>query len=227
MEIQPIPESEMEHLVTPFFRHQSVENVPQSQIQRKPVMEVLEVVELRFAGDKNYAPIFPANAMYRKDGHKVVTYAERFAEQYREFVTGADQTASGTPLERLVEYGITPAQLSLCRVSKVYSVEALNALEGQNLRALGMQANNLKDMARSYLADRARGMDTAKQMAELQAEIDRLKAANPLPKDEFGELSEDQLKEAIAAKTGARPRGNPSRDTLVSVLRELQEEAAA
>lgn len=237
MEIQAIPESEMEHLVTPFFRHQTIENVPQSEIQRMPVLEVKEVVELRFAGDKNYAPVLPVDAMYRRDGHNVITYAERFADQYRAFVSGAAQEAEGTPLEMLKPYGISENQISLCRVLKIYSIEALHHLEGQNLRNLGMNANTLKDMAAAYMADRSKGLGTAARMAELEAEIARLKGEVPIPvveampdeiaaavtaaDDEFGRLTNDELKALIKDKTGQAPRGTPSREFLLNAAREL------
>ena len=91
------PDAELEHLITPYFRFETLENVPQSEIKGEAVMETNEVVELRFAGDKNYAPVLPALSMYRMDGHHGVTYAERFAKQYAEFQQGAAQHASGTP----------------------------------------------------------------------------------------------------------------------------------
>ena len=237
MEIQAIPESEMEHLVTPFFRHQTIENVPQSEIQRMPVMEVKEVVELRFAGDKNYAPVLPVDSMYRRDGHNIITYAERFAEQYRAFVSGSAQEAEGTPLEMLKPFGISENQISLCRVLKIYSIEALYHLEGQNLRNLGMNANTLKDMASNYMAQRSSGLNTANRMAELEAEIARLKAGAPLPEeqatpeqidaavtaadDEFDALTDAELKAIIKDKTGQAPRGTPSREFLLNAAREL------
>ena len=237
MEIQALPESDMEHLVTPFFRHQSIENVPQSEIKRSAVMEVREVVELRFAGDKNYAPVLPVESMYRRDGHNIITYAERFADQYRAFLQGSAQEAEGTPLELLVPFGISENQISLCRVLKIYSIEALYHLEGQNLRNLGMNANTLKDMASNYMAQRSSGLNTANRMAELEAEIARLKAGAPLPEeqatpeqidaavtaadDEFDALTDAELKAIIKDKTGQAPRGTPSREFLLNAAREL------
>ena len=54
------PDAELEHLIPPYFRFETLENVPQSEIKGEAVMETIEVVELRFAGDKNYAPVLPA-----------------------------------------------------------------------------------------------------------------------------------------------------------------------
>ncbi len=108
-----------------------------------------------------------------------ITYAERWADQYAAFLSGNDQKASGTPLEMLKPYGISDAQLSLCRALRVYSIESLHHLEGQNLKNLQMNANPLKDMARRYMADRASGANNADEMAKLRAQIEALQAQIP------------------------------------------------
>jgi hypothetical protein len=236
-QVERLPEADLEHQITPYFKHLVVENVPQSEIQGKAVMETKEVVELRFAGDKNYSPVLPVDAMYRKEGHRVITYAERFSEQYAQFVRGAAQEASGTPLEKLSEYGITAAQLSLCRAVKIYNVEALYNLDGANLKSLGLHGNSLKDMAAAYMADRSKGNETARELAELRAELAALKAGNPLPAQdpspadmsralevadkELEAMDEGELKAFIKLKSGQAPRGTPSRDWLINTAREL------
>ena len=221
--------------VTPIFKHITVENVPASERAGRPVLETLEVVEVRFAGSKLYSPVFPANAFWKRDGHRTVTYAERWAEQYREFLAGNDQKASGTPLEMLRPYGISDSQLSLCRALRIYSIEALHNLEGPNLKSLQMNQNPLKEMARRYMADRSSGAVSAERIAALEAEIAALKAPIPAMEpspaeveaviaaadDEYESMTDDQLKEKIAEKVGSKPRGNPSRATLLSSIREL------
>jgi hypothetical protein len=237
-QVERIPEADLEHQITPYFKHLVVENVPQSEIQGKAVMETKEVVELRFAGDKNYSPVLPVDAMYRKEGHRVITYAERFSEQYAQFVRGAAQEASGTPLEKLSEYGITAAQLSLCRAVKIYNVEALYNLDGANLKSLGLHGNSLKDMAAAYMADRSKGNETARELAELRAEVERLRAAAPLPAQEptpaemqealdaadkeVEAMNESELKAEIKRISGQFPRGTPSHEWLVKTVRELR-----
>lgn len=231
-----VPIDTREITVTPVFKHITVEDVPASEREQRPVMKTIEAVEVRFAGSKLYSPVFPVHSMWKRDGHKTITYAERWAEQYRAFLAGDEQRAAGTPLEMLKPYGITESQLSLCRALKVYSIEALHHLEGQNLKNLQMNGNPLKEMARRYMADRASGAASAGEIDALKAEIERLKAAIPTVEakpeeveaavraadDEYSALSDDQLKERIAAKVGHKPRGNPSRNTLVQSLRELE-----
>lgn len=230
-----VPIDTREITITPVFKHITVENVPASEREGRPVLETLEVVEVRFAGSKLYSPVFPVDAMWKRDGHRMVTYAERWADQYQAFLAGNDQKASGTPLEMLKPYGISDAQLSLCRALRIYSVEALHHLEGPNLKSLQMNSNPLKDMARRYMADRASGASNVDRIAELEAQIAALQKALPANEptpaevdqaitaanDEFDAMSEDDLKEAIAAKVGSRPRGNPSRATLLASIREL------
>lgn len=231
-------ETAANHTITAFFKHGSFLNVAQSETAGKPVYDLKEVVELRFAGDRNYSPVLPADSMWRRVGDRVVTYAERFADQYRAFLMGNDQKAGGTALEMLQDYGITPAQLSICRALKIYSIEALHAIDGPQIKALGMSANSLKQMARRYVEDHAKRSieSTNSEVDKLKAELERLKALIPAqeakPEEidallaaadkEFEEMTADELKDFIASKTGdGRPRGNPSHETLVSMAREL------
>lgn len=228
--------------VTPVFKMLEIENIPKSETAGHAVMEVHEVVEVRFAGSKNYSPIFPAQAMWRREGNQEISYAERWQDQYRAFKEGNPQEAMGTPLEMLRPFGVTPEQLSLCRALRIYSIEALHALQGPAVKTLGMNANKLKDAAGQFMADRAKGSDTLSEMEALRARIAELEArSTAVPETDFtpeqiadvvehadsqvevdlaGE-TDDQIKDRIAGLTGARPRGNPNRATLDQMLREL------
>lgn len=230
-----VPIDTREITITPVFKHVTVEDVPASEREGRPVMKTIEAVEVRFAGSKLYSPVFPVSAMWKRDGHRIITYAERWADQYTAFLSGSEQKASGTPLEMLKPYGISDAQLSLCRALRIYSIEALHNLEGSNLKNLQMNANPLKDMARKYMADRSNGAASAAEIENLQKQIAELRAAIPakVPEpeevdqiiqqadDEYATLSDADLKERIAAKVGRKPAGNPSRETLIASLKEL------
>lgn len=228
--------------VTPVFKILNIENIPKSETAGHAVMEMQEVVEVRFAGSKNYSPVFPAQAMWRREGNQVISYAERWEEQYRAFKEGNPQEANGTPLEMLRPLGITPEQLSQCRALRIYSIEALHSLEGPAVKTLGVNQNALKDAARHFMADRAKGNDSFSELEALRAEIAELKARSTIPPvvdytpDQVADIvehanavaetqlageSDDQIKERIAGITGSRPKGNPSRATLDQMLREL------
>ena len=223
--------------VTPLFKYFTRENVNASEREGHAVMETFVGVEVRIGGSKLYSPVFPADAQWMRDGHRIITYAERWPEQYKAFMEGNQQMAAGTPLENLSGQGITPSQLSLCRALKIYSIEGLASLEGQNLRSLGMHANVLKQMATEYLRGRQSGASVA-EIDAMKAEIAALKAMIAIPEKEatpkeidealrkadldFAAMSDDDLKEWIAQKSGAgKPRGNPSHETLVSMAKEL------
>lgn len=223
--------------ITPVFKIIEIENIPKSETAGRAVMEQKEVVEVRFAGTKNYSPVFPADAFWQREGNRVITYAERWPEQYRAFKEGNPQEANGTPLEMLRDEGITPELISLCRALKIYSIEALYHLEGQAVKSLGMNANRLKEAAKSYLADRMGAKEALSEVEKLRAEIAALKAGvvpvQETAPDEIEQLlaeadaayadkSDDEIKNDIAAIAGQRPRGNPSRETLIRTLEELK-----
>lgn len=231
--------------ITPMFKFIEVEDVPASERAGHMVMKQIEAVEVRFAGSRNYAPVFPAHAVYRREGNEAITYAERWSEQYRAFKQGDAQEALGTPLQMLKPQGITPELVSLCRALKIYSIEALYALEGNALKSLGMNGNRLKDMARKYMATQSSNAETHSELEALRARIAELEAASvrvEVPTDavspvqidaqviaaddDLKEMTDTQLKEEIARFTGSKPRGNPSRETLESSVSELRQAAA-
>lgn len=225
--------------VTPLFKIMEIENIAKSEKEGHLVLETKEMVEVRIAGDKNYAPTFPAHAAWQRKGNQTITYAERWADQYRAFKEGDPQEAMGTPLEMLRPLGVTPELISLCRALKIYSIEALARLEDRGLKSLGMNGNTLKEAANKFLAERSGGSAMAARLAELEAELAALKQAGAAnvpaeqtPPEEvdamvaeadaaFADMSDDEIKEEIAKLVGSKPRGNPSRATLEASLKEL------
>lgn len=230
--------------VTPVFRYDTIEDINASEREGRLVKKVRQLVEVRFAGSRNYSPVFPVNAFWKRENGRVVTYAERWAEQYRNFLEGHAQEAAGTPLEMLKAYGIKDSQLSLCKALKIYSVEALHHLEGDALKSLQMAGNDLKKMARDFMADREAKTGQIDEIEKLKAEIAALKLAQagkapettevlvPDPKpeeieaaieasDRFEMMEDADLKAFIKEKSGQAPRGTPSREFLLSAAREL------
>lgn len=236
--------------ITPVFHWETLEDINASERAGHLVKKMRQVVQVRFAGSKNYSPIFPVDAFWKYQDGKMVTYAERWADQFRAFLEGADQKASGTPLELLKNYGISEGNLSLCRALKIYSIEALHHLEGSELKSLGMAGNALKDMARAYMADRSSGNDSADRIAALEAQIAALTLAkagsepntvdvvvpDPKPDEiasalaksdaEFLAMDDAALKAFIKEKLGRAPTGTPSHEWLVNAAKEAQELAA-
>lgn len=221
--------------ITPLFRYESIEDINASEREGHLVKKMIQVVEVRFAGSKNYSPVFPVDAMWKRENGKIITFAERWSDQYRAFLSGADQEAAGTPLEMLKSFGMSDANLSLCRALRIYSIEALHHLEGDALKTLGMAGNSLKDMARAYMAARDGGRANSSELESLRAELAALKASlipaiEPTPAQvdqaiaasdaEFEDMDNQALKAYIREKTGQTPLGNPSHETLVGMARD-------
>ena len=231
--------------VTPVFKIIEVEDINASERAGHLVMKTREVVEVRIAGHRD-VKVFPSLATWKREGNQAITYAERWPEQYRNFKEGNPQEALGTPLEMLRPHGVTPELISLCRTLKIYSVEALHALEGERVKSLGMNANRLKDAARAFMSERQSTANALSEVEALKARIAELEAAGsrvevptetPTPEEvdaavakadaDFVGMSDDDIKSEIATLAGSRPRGTPTRETLENSLRELREAKAA
>ncbi|MCP1270561.1 hypothetical protein [Acetobacter cerevisiae] len=223
--------------VTPFFRYETVEDVEASRREKRAVMKTVELCEMRIAGEKNYIPTVPADSIWKTENGQAITYAERFSEQYQQFKLGATQSGDGTPLQQLRPFGISDAQISLCRALRIYSIEAVHSLEGASLKALGVSGNELKRMANAWMAEQARGGHVVSELDALRrkvAELEAEKAAERAVAEEaleeaaadaeivsaFSGMTEEQLKSYIKERTGAAPRGNPSRETLLRMAEE-------
>lgn len=234
-----IPGETKNKTVTPYFRWESLFNEPQSRLQGKPVHDLKEVVELRFAANSQYKPVFLVDEMCEADDNgRIVTWAERYKAQYQSFLAGSEQEAEGTPLEELLTYGISQAQLSLCRALNIYSIEALAHVEGPGIKKLGVHGNTIKPMAQKYLDDRRNGSNQQSEINELKRQIAALteqrgvgeeivlsnvilEVVPDLP-DGYEDMSDAQLKDEIERMTGARPRGNPARSTIVSMYEQAK-----
>jgi hypothetical protein len=225
-------------LITPFFFNAAVEIKALSKEKGRPIYKDVEMVQIRIAGDRHYSPKFPAKSMWRREDGVEHTYADRWPEQYARFQADQEQVVDGTPLSELPF--LTEAKRAELRGLRVYTAEALAAIEGKNLKNLGMEANSLKQQAKAYIDKAGNFADTAKMIDEinsLKQQIEEMKAdavhqpvepAKPdVPSNTFDGWSPDQLKEYIAEKTGSKPRGNPSPETLLSMAMELEESVAA
>lgn len=221
--------------VTPYFRYESVFNEPQSQIQGKPVHDLKEVVEIRFATNSQYKPVFSVDEMCVTDENgRVITWAERYKPQYQSFLSGSEQEAEGTPLEELLPFGISQAQLSLCRALNIYSVEALSHITGPGVKKLGQHGNDLIPMAKRYMEARRDGSTAQTEINELKRQIAALTAQKGLGEEivlsttvpevppaaaTVAEgMTDAQIKDEIENLSGTRPKGNPSRATLEMLL---------
>ena len=205
-------------LVVPFFKSVAVEDEKASKKAGRPIFKDMEVVEVRIAGDRNFAPVFPAHSMWRRVDGDEITYADRWPEAYARFKEGQEQVAQGTPLSELPF--LTEGKRQELRGLKVYTAEALASLDGKNLTNLGPKGREFKDQAAAYL-ERAKGVATDTALRARIEELEALVATGGGSSGAEDQSERDVLKAQIAEKTGAKPRGNPSVETLREMLAEL------
>lgn len=228
------------NLVHATFKIHTSKNEAQTKEKGRPIFDDLEVVEIRMAANKQTVAIFPAHEVAgwidQPDGtREEQTYAMRYAEQYKKFKAGEAQAMSGTPLEELTF--LTQSKRMELKALNIYTAEALSMLDGAPLKLLGIGGRELKNQAEAYLKNAEGSADVTKlasdnvlmkdTIADLQAQVAALtKAAKPAATG-FDGWDDVALKDHIEKATGARPRGNPSHQTLVSMANSIGEEAAA
>lgn len=223
------------------FENHSVLNETASKEKGRPIFEDMEVCRIRMGGDRLQSPVFPAWAeapggIVNEDGYSVpATYKEKYAAQYKQFKAGERQTKEGTPIEALTF--LTPAKVKELKGLHIFTAESLASLDGANLKTLGQDGRSWKNQAQAYL-DNAAGSAVATRLADENAylrqqleELQKERAQYPAAiasegePDEDGSLdsmSDEQLKDFIAAKSGSRPRGNPNTETLIRMAKELE-----
>ena len=200
-----------------------------SEQEGRPIFVDIEMIRIRYPADRQRTLVRPAHAEVEKVRGKVVTYAMKHNEEYKRFKAGLAPVVNGLPLTEVPF--LTEAQRRMLRALDVYTAEQLAALEGNSLKNIGMGGRELKDKAKAYLDNAAGTADVVRQAAEiarLSAEVERLRTLSPPPVEDEGEyagVETSALKDMIEERSGHRPRGNPSRKTLIEELRSFQDAA--
>jgi len=228
--------------VVPVFKVIPIHNEGKSKEAGRPIYDDVEVVEVRFPGDRQRVGVFPALAFaghaINDQGYEVeITYAEKYSEHYRRFKEKHQQIAEGTPIEELSF--LTAAKRSELKALNILTAETLAALDGNPLRSLGMGGRQLKDQAAAYLKA-ANGTAEVTKLASdnvsLKAQIDEMRqqlaqiqdgAKARLTDHPLNEKTDEELKALIKEKTGQAPRGQPSHETLVRMAIEVSQEDRA
>lgn len=235
--------------IVPIFYTEQVEDVVQSRAAGRPVFVEQERIEYRMPArrDFNFHDLAHGFHQFSEDG-EVITHAMRFPEAYRKFKETGGQSVSGIPVSNIP--GITPVQLSTLKALSIYTVEAMAQLEGQALKNVGPGGHALKAAAQKYLDVSSGGANISEVMAEIAAlkkQNEALAAAvaanQPRPvsdfkdapadddatpaDDKYAAMSADDLRAQITMITGKGVRGQPSRETLVGILRDIEAEASA
>lgn len=181
------------------FSNHPVLDEPASKAAKRPIYTDIEVCEIRLAANKQTVGVFPAHDMAEWATDSItgerseLTYAMKYNAQYLAFKNGDAQGHSGTPLEAL-PFLTTGKRLEL-KALNIHTAEALAALDGNNLKMLGMNGRKFKDQAQAYIDDAAnsslddRLVDIVStqdaKIAELEAQIAALRG-DPLDHDHNG-----------------------------------------
>lgn len=228
--------SKIDHVV-PIFRATSVLNEAKTKKEGRPIYDDIEVVEVRFPGNRQTVSVFPAHAesgwVVNEYGDQVKqTYAERWPEQYRRFKAKQAQVKEGTPIDELPF--LTQGKRSELKALAIYTAEALASLDGQELKNLGQGGRELKNQAQAYIDNASDSSTVVRQAAQIADLERRLAEYEQRPAqlmantdDAFDAMSDADLKTYIKDRTGSAPRGVPSRATLVEMARDASQSAAA
>ena len=233
-----MPTRDPDASVVPLFKNHAVKNDAKTAKAGRIIFDDLEICEIRFGGSRNVF-VFPATAVSHwiedpQSGEQVaVTYAERFAKQYRQFKEQDQQTKSGTPLTHVPF--LTEARRAELRALNIYTCEALAAVDGQELKNLGQGGRDLKNRAQEFI-------EAAKVNApnmELAAELEQLRAKNAILEedakairdqlkadDQFEDMTLEQLRDYITSNTGHAPFGQLNRKALVAMAIAAQPKVA-
>ncbi len=229
--------------IVPYFHTISQHNESKSKEKGRPIFDEMEVVEIRFGGDMSNRPVFPAHdGVYMPDGQggtEFVTYAERFSKQYQKFKEGKAQSKEGTPLEEAPF--LNSKERSELKAMQILTVEQLASLDDRRLKSLGMFGRQKMDAAAAYIQSATGSADItrlAAENAELRALIQKLQqedveervesAAETIEgqsESQFASWEVNDLKAYIEDETGSRPKGNPSKETLIKMAEDVRLES--
>src|SRR5215471_8824523 len=120
------------------FRFMAMPNDEKTLAEGRPIFDDVEVCEIRVPGSRD-VKYFPATAMSAHGwitdpitgAQKQISYAERFQRQFMQFKAKAAQTVTGTPLD--FAPFLTDGKRAELRAQNIYIIEALAAIEGQEL----------------------------------------------------------------------------------------------
>lgn len=185
----------------------------------REIYEDVELVRIRFPGDKLRSVVAPANEMaYSQDHREQMTYIDRFPEHYAAFKKNVE-FVSGTPLAMI---DLTPAKVAEFKAMSINTVEQLAEVADRTISKMGMGAREYVEKARDFL----KGSDSIAEVAKLKSRIAELEGAKQTSEpDEFPDFSDDDLRNMLK-DAGAEVHHKTGRAKLVEKLKELQREAA-
>lgn len=111
----------------------------------------------------------PANRLNTIEQEATDTYKLRFAKQYAQFLQGAEQLVSGTPIGEMT--GISAAQVLEFKALKISTVEQLAGMADGTAQLLGVGGMEVKKRAQRFLDQRADSTLKGEENRALQAQL--------------------------------------------------------
>lgn len=148
-----------------------------TQEKGRPIYRDVEMVEVLIPGDRNFRPAFPAHELMEQPkevGDEGRTWAEVYADAYRDFRAGADQSVSGTPLGEAPF--LTRARVSELTALGIQTVEQLAELADRAKKRLGPDAGPLVAQAKAYLDAARQSADPVRLASENASLQERIEA---------------------------------------------------
>jgi len=230
---------ERPHLHVEFYNSTELNKSATAKAGR-PVYDDVELVRIRFAGDKHNVLVAPANqggSVRDPVTNRRLTYKEQFPEHYKAFKASSVFHGSGTPLEEMKI--LTAAKCRELKDSNIFTVEALAEMDGSFLQKLGMGARELKNQAIAYLESATGNADVmrlAGENAELKERLERLEAMlsgkqenvepvqeAPATDSPFSDWDDETIVLWIEEQGGEKPHHKCSHETLVKKADELND----
>lgn len=194
-----------------------------TQREGRPMFKTVDYVTIRRPADRESTSVHPVWQEFIKHGDRIITYRERFQPQYDRYKASQPQVVEGTPLAELPY--LNEAQRATLRALGVHTIEQLAGLSGQPLKNLGPGGLDQQQAAEKYL-NRAKGLaevtNLAAENARLKQSVADMAAQGADPRIKYAEMSDERLKDLIRENTGAPPRGNPNRATMIRMLVEAE-----
>lgn len=181
--MQMLAAAQNDALVGVEFYLDAQPNAGETKKQGRAIFDDVEMVRIKFAGDKTRIHCAPAHERFKPDRRtdggmgEWLTYAQEYAPVYQRFKAGLDEQGTGTPLSEVPF--LTAAKRSELKALNITSLEALAALDGTPLRSLGMGGRDLKNQAQAYIDAAAGSADVTALAAEnagLKARMEEMEA---------------------------------------------------
>lgn len=201
-----------------------------SRKEGREIWNDIELCEISFSGNKQTIGGFPAHDIAdRVDmGSGFLqerTYAQKYNAEYMAFKQGRSAVLNGTPIDQLT--GLPEGKKRELKALHVPTIEALAALDGANLKMLGINGREWKTLAETYLADKVKTGDSEylrTELARRDAEMAEMRAQIAALSGKPAEAPEPVVADEPAAVAEADPWASYEDDDLRNLLTEAHVE---